>query len=202
MFKGINRKRLAGVILAGVITVTGAASAFAADLDSSQQPAAQNRPAKIDFEKMSSAIEAAIEKLVTAGTITQAQADAVLKEYTPGERTDMKQGERKSPLDELVTAGTITEAQSDAISEAVKTGREAKKTTEDVLKELVTAGTITQAQSDAVAKVFTPGERTGMQQGERKSPLDELVTAGTITQDQADAVSEAVKAAMETIREQ
>jgi len=197
MFKEINRKRLAGAILAGVITITGSASAFAADLDSSRQPAAQSRPAKIDFEKMSSAIEAAMEKLVTAGTITQVQADAVLKVYTPGERKDVKQGERKSPLDELVTAGTITQDQSDAVSEAIKAGREAKKTTEGVLEELVTAGTITQAQSDAVAKIFTSGERKGMQQGERKNPLDELVTAGTITQAQSDAVSEAVKAGRE-----
>jgi polyhydroxyalkanoate synthesis regulator phasin len=202
MFKNFNKKRLAGAILAGVIAVTGATSAFAADTSSNSQLAAgQNRPAKMDFSKMTTTIKTAINSLVTAGTITQAQADEILKVYTPGERKGILDGARKNPMDELVTAKTITQAQADAINAAVKTGRESKKSAVDVLKELVKAGTITQTQADAVIadaveKVFTPRERIGGLDRVRKNPIDELVTAKTITQAQADAVNAAIKAAI------
>ena len=199
MFDKINKKKLAGVILAGVITVTGATSAFAADqAGNNQQVVTQNKPSKMDFSKMSTAIKSAIDSLVTAGTITQEQADAVAKVYTPGKGKGDLLKARKNPFDELVAAGTITQAQADAISAAIKTGRESKKTTADITKELVTAGTITQAQSDAVAKIFTPGERKGEFLGGRKNPMDELVTVGTITQAQADAINTATKAGRES----
>lgn len=250
MFDKINKKKLAGVILAGVITVTGATSAFAADqTNNSQQVVNQSKPIKMDRLEMSKTIKSAIDNLVTTGTITQVQADVVIKAYTPGERKGNPQGDtissniliiqkdqldglvtagtitqaqadaiqkvakansnkslggmrgfgRNNQIDELVTAKTITQAQADAISAAIKNGREAKKSTEDVLKELVTAGTITQVQSDAVAKACTPGERKGNLPEGRKNSLDELVTAGTITQTQADAINTAVKAALDSL---
>ena len=166
MFEKISSKRLAGLILAGVITISGATSAFAADQSSIHQAAGRNKPARMDFSKMSAEMKAAIEKLVTAGTITQAQADTVLKIYTPAERKGAADRERKHPIAELVTAGTIT-----------------------------------QAQADEVAKVFTPGERKGMTDKARNNPMDDLMEAGTITQSQADAIDTAVKAAMESLKE-
>ena len=202
MFEKISSKRLAGLILAGVITISGATTAFAADQSSVQQAAGRNKPARMDFSKMSAEMKAAIEKLVTAGTITQAQADVVAKVFKPGERKGIADKVRKNPIEELVTAGTITQVQADAVCTAVKSGREAKKSTETVLTELVTAGTITQAQADPIAKVFKPGARKGTLTKERKSPITELVTTGTITQAQADAVNIAIKAAMDSMKEQ
>jgi len=201
MFDKTSNKKLAGIILAGVLAVTGVITAFAADqAGNSQPPVNQNRPVKMDSSKMSATIKTAIDGLLTAGTITQAQADAVTKAYTPGEGNQPE--DRKNPIDELVTAGTITQAQADAINTAIKAGREAKKNKEAVLKELVTAGTITQAQADAVTKAYTPGEKKNDLQGDnmnngviiiQKEQLDSLVDAGTITQAQADAIQELSK---------
>lgn len=190
----INNKKLAGVILAGVLTVAGTMSAFAADQTGiSQQFVNQKKPAKMDFSKMSTTIKSSLDSLVSAGTITQAQADAVLKAYTPVEGKGIVQRIRRNPMEELVTAGTITQAQADAINTALKAGRESKKTTEDVLKDMVTAGTITQAQADAVSKCFNPQGRKFVPMNINKNPISQLISAGTITQAQADAINSAVK---------
>jgi polyhydroxyalkanoate synthesis regulator phasin len=194
MFEKIDKKKVAGVVLAGILTVTGATTAFAADqTGSSQQAFSNNRPIKMDFSKMSETIKSAIESLVSAGTINQTQADAVTKEFAHGRGKGAPFEAGKNRMNELVTAGTITQVQADAISSATKSARENKKNIEDILKEMVTSGTITQEQADAVAKVCTPGNRKGNPPEGRKSPADELVTAGTITQAQADAISNALK---------
>jgi len=59
----------------------------------------------------------ALDALVTAGTITQVQADAIQTARTPSKDTSNKGPSDgiKTALDSLVTAGTITQAQEDAI---------------------------------------------------------------------------------------
>ena len=127
-----------------------------------------------------------MESLVTAGTITQVQADAIQKAMEAGResKTTMREtldslvtagtitqvqedaivkaqperGQHKNPMVNLVTAGTITQVQADAIGEALKSSRDSGKTGKEVLDGLVTAGTITQAQEDAVVKVFPPAK--------------------------------------------
>jgi polyhydroxyalkanoate synthesis regulator phasin len=135
--------------------------------------------------------------LVTAGTITQAQADAVTKampaNMPPKGGKRGPGGEHKDFMSSLVTAGTITQTQADAIQEAMKPGNEARKTLQEVLSSLVTKGTITQAQADAVTKAMPARDGKAAPQVERKSPFDTLVTAGTITQAQADAITSALK---------
>ena len=199
MFEKINKKSLTALMLAGAITVTGATTAFAANGTGAGNFARGGQPAKVDFAQAGTQVKTALDKLVTAGTITQAQEEAVLKLYTPGE--GMKggpQGERKNPMDELVTAGTITQAQLDAIESAMKSGMESKQTMEDILSGLVTAGTLTQAQVDAIQQAMPARDGKGGPQGERKNPMDELVTAGTITQAQLDAIESAMKTARES----
>lgn len=209
MFEKISKKKLTGVVLAGVLTVAGATSAFAADVPNSNQPVKADKSAKyeqfrkIDITKMSTTIKSAIDGLVSAGTITQAQADAVTKAYTPGEGREMRGKEvrqvfLRNPMDALVTAGTITQAQADAINSAMKSIRESKKTAEDVLKELVSAGTITQTQSDAALKCFTPGDRKFDIIRFGKNPMSELLTSGTLTQTQMDAINKAIKTGIES----
>lgn len=126
-----------------------------------------------------------LSTLVTAGTLTQTQADAISAvvhqgpggQRQPGENSD----QAKTELDKLVTAGTLTADQETAILNSIKqeqTGRQAemekvknmteaerktyfeiKKTTEkaDSLSTLVTAGTLTQTQADAVKNVIHQG---------------------------------------------
>jgi competence protein ComGC len=201
VFEKINKKKLAGALLAGVITVTGATSAFAADQPTnSLQNVYQRQFHKIDITEMSTKIKSAIDSLVSAGTITQAQADAALKAYARGEGKGMFHAiSRRNPMSELVTSGTITQAQADAIYNALKTVRESKKTIEVILKDLVTAGTITQAQSDAAFKCFTPKDREFIHMNIGGNPMSELVTSGTLTQTQLDAINKVIKTGMDSL---
>lgn len=151
MFGSINGKKLAGVVLAGVITLTGVTFAFAADQTDSSGTVGQDKPAKMDFSKMTEAIDSALDKLVTAGTITQAQSDAVSAAMKAARdaKTSMEDA-----LKALVTKGTITQAQLDKISAVMKPGdgkgAPPQGERKDPLADLVTAGTLTQAQADKV----------------------------------------------------
>jgi len=64
---------------------------------------------------------------VTAGTITQDQADAIdsaFKALMEGNKTSQEQSTstNTNPLDSLVTAGTITEEQENSIQKAFEAG--------------------------------------------------------------------------------
>ena len=193
----INKKSFAAIALAGAITVTGATAFAATKSGDTPKFAGQRQEMKLDAEKMANALKTALGKLVTNGTMTQTQADAVQKDMPAKDGKGGPGGERKNPMSELVTAGTITQAQADSIREEMKTARDSGKTIKEVLDGLVTAGTITQAQEDAIVKAMPTKDGKagpkGEPKGERKGPMSELVTAGTITQAQADAIQAAVK---------
>jgi hypothetical protein len=112
----------------------------------------------------------ALAAAVTAGTITQAESDAVSTYLS------------SDVYAQLVKAGILTQTKSDALKAAATETEAARRTLEmtDRLAAAVTAGTITQTQSDAIlAAVATQDERTA---------LAALVTAGTLTQAQSDAL--------------
>ena len=181
--------------------------------------------------------------LVTAGTITQDQSDAILtawqtaqtarqaemdkvKAMTDTEREAYFKAnttEKDSFLADLVTAGTITQTEADAVQTAIggsrgndkgdKVQSESGQTkVTEKLAALVTAGTITQDQSDAIltawqteqtarqaemdkVKAMTDTEREAYFKAnttKKDSFLADMVTAGTITQAEADAVQTAI----------
>jgi hypothetical protein len=167
---------------------------------------------KMDKERKGQQIKySQFSALVTAGTITQADADvieAALKTKMDSDRTAKqiaKQAELKALLDGLVTTGKITQAVEDSVlnakidvkaQEENKMGRERKgqQSKRSQFSALVTAGTITQADSDAIEtalKTKMDSDRSMKQtemQTELKTVLDKLVTANTITQVQEEAV--------------
>ena len=67
--------------------------------------------------KSEAGMKTAMDSLVTAGTITQAQEDALQTAMTAskGNANRGHNGGMKTALDSLVTAGTITQAQETAI---------------------------------------------------------------------------------------
>jgi polyhydroxyalkanoate synthesis regulator phasin len=68
-----------------------------------------------------------LDSLVAAGTITQAQADAITSSM-PSKLTANDSNRTNKPenrLDKLVSAGTITQAQEDAINSALKSAFDA-----------------------------------------------------------------------------
>jgi competence protein ComGC len=65
-----------------------------------------------------------LDSLVSAGTITQAQADAIDNTFKAlmennKQGKDYTSNTKTNPLDSLVTAGTITQEQEDAIQSAL-----------------------------------------------------------------------------------
>lgn len=114
-----------------------------------------------------------LRELITAGTITREQAQAVKEETKAA-----CEAARSEAIDELVADGTITSDQGQAILAA---GRD--------VRSLVAAGTITREQARAVK------EELHSYQGTADSPqakaLASLVAKGTLTQAQADAITAA-----------
>lgn len=151
-----------------------------------------------------SAMSSALDSLVSDGTITQEQADAVVANKPVKGQGGKGQGGRSNSL---VTDGTITQEQANSVRTALKAARESAQ--EAVLGQLVSDGVITQTQADAF------GDRNAvrllMQSGEidadtaaavrdafeaakesrdqiMSDALASLVSLGTITQAQADAI--------------
>ena len=128
----------------------------------------------------------ALTTLVSAGTITQTQAD----QFTPKERTEFDsdlttaqreaiqqahQNARTAAITSLVSAGTITQNRSrQPCSEGLKISHKAESGT--------TASSLTEDQMKALMTT---------EQAQFKTALAALVSAGTITQDQADKFTSA-----------
>lgn len=128
----------------------------------------------------------AIAALVSAGTITQEQADAF---------ADMKNG-GKTGQNEKPSKPDMTEAQMSAVMTALNSARS------DAAKSLVAAGTITQEQADKLntPKAAKKPELAGITKEQMetvantvekhmKSELDKLVKDGTFTQEVADKLA-------------
>lgn len=243
----VNRKKLmskilTAVIAGGVLFSSGtyvfakSNAAKATGTNANTQQYRMNKKNPVDNVKTK------LDKLVTAGTITQDQETSIVnamkqeqtdrqaemdkvKNMTEAERKtyfESKKAEEKTDfLSKLVTAGTITQEQADAVKNVIHQGPGGKMNglNPDRLKaqldKLVTAGTISQTEETNILKYMSDkqAERKAemdkvknMTEAERKAYfeskkttektnfLSELVTAGIITQDKADAI----KAAMPT----
>lgn len=126
----------------------------------------------------------AVTSLVTAGTITQAQADAVKAAMKT--KQDAKFVTKLSTvLADLVSKSTLTQAKADAVKAASKTKKD--------LRNFVTAGTITSAEAKSIRTALHALPRED-NSGIRDGVLADLVKNNTITQAQADAIK-AAKAA-------
>jgi polyhydroxyalkanoate synthesis regulator phasin len=123
-------------------------------------------------------------ELVTAGTLTQVQADAISQALGKGQRGSLDRGPEMNPeqmksqfnarLSSLVEQGTITSDQSAAILALIAQQDADRKAEMEKIKDM------------------TPTERKAYLQENktlRTNPLAELVAAGTLTQAQADEVA-------------
>lgn len=154
-----------------------------------------------------------LASLVTAGTITQAQADAVEAALKPaeGETPGIDSSTDPSTMMEtklaaLVEAGTITQAQEEAILEALQPpagsngqggmmgGGQGGDPAKTALDKLVSAGTITSDLEETILAALKPAEGETPGSSTIETKLAALVTASTITEEQEQAILEALKA--------
>ncbi len=140
------------MIFAGIIALSSNTAAFAEkDNITPQNKPGTNGQIKINPEQRSSVIKNAIDGLVKDGTITKAQAEAVItamkarfekhlsgenndgpkdKGFTPNGQNPCKDGNcsphgrKHGVLKDLVKDGTITQEQADAIRKAIKSAHE------------------------------------------------------------------------------
>ncbi|MFZ3131107.1 MAG: hypothetical protein WA125_08420 [Desulfosporosinus sp.] len=114
-------------ILTAMATLMSAAGVYANQTSNATKPS-QNYLAHVQSAATQDGFANKLDALVTAGTITQTQADAIqtaMEAAKPaggpgnGNGADQNRGKGKggftSVLDSLVTAGTITQVQADAI---------------------------------------------------------------------------------------
>jgi len=175
-----------------VIIKSGAAVAAAAALILGGTSAA----AAHDGAGKSGGRGSALTELVTAGTLTQTQVNAVkdaLQEQRSADKEANKArhaAERDAVLSDLVANGTLTQAQADAIKAADRRG----------MRELVENGTLDRADLQAVRQALRANhddaDRTAKKaerDAARDAVLSGLVSDGTLTQSQADAVATAIE---------
>lgn len=172
----MNRKKLiskiiTAVIAGGVLLSTGSYVFAKSNVSGTTGAHKKAQEARMNKKNPTDNMKSELDKLVTAGTITQDQETNIINAMKQ-EQTD-----RKAEMDKIKN---MTEAERKSYFESKKA---AEKT--DFLNKLVTAGTLTQDQADAVRNVIHqgPGRREGRSNPERlKTQLDTLVKAGTITQ--------------------
>lgn len=172
----MNRKKLiskimTAVIAGGVLLSTGGYVFAKSNVSGTTGAHKKAQETRMNKKNPTDNMKSELDKLVTAGTITQDQETNIINAMKQ-EQTD-----RKAEMDKIKN---MTEAERKSYFENQKT---AEKT--DFLSKLVTAGTLTQDQANAVRNTIHqgPGRREGEANPERlKTQLDKLVTTGTITQ--------------------
>ncbi len=172
--------RAAAIGIIGAVALTGAAAVQAHDNGSG---------------KMSGA--GPLSALVTSGTITSSDADAVKSALTTerDKNRDAHQAEMKADRDAalaaLVSAGKLTQAKADAIKASDARG----------LRDLVRNGTLNTADVTAIKEALEAGhqatktEHQAEMKADRDAALAALVSAGKLTQAKADAIASALDAA-------
>lgn len=119
--------------------------------------------------------------MVTAGILTQDQADAINK-YFEEQQQEKRQEALKKQLDSLVTDSTITQDQEDKIITYLEQQDESRKAEMEAEREKV------KSMTDDERKAYFESKKDA-KYGNTTSLLQGLIDDGTLTQTQADAVA-------------
>jgi len=197
------------VLVASILTLTVLASSSAlafADTDTGAELNLTDAQMTLIHEARANDLKEALANLVSAGTITQAEANTIISNM-PTEPADRGDGPFQNLTDAQEAAlkaklEALKPADSDKASGATHADRAAIMT--QAINALVTDGVLTQTEADTIIsnmpaepadrgdgpfQNLTEKQRTALMselQTLRASSLEQLVSDGTITQAQAD----------------
>lgn len=173
--KKIMNKIITAAIVGGVLISTGTAAFAATNTDSNSSSTAKHE-CRMGRGISTDRIKSELDKLVTAGTITESQETSILSKVSE------EQTEKQAEMNKIKN---MTDSERQAYFQSQKNTEKG-----NFLSTLVTDGTLTQTQADAIKSEMTQdnignGNRKegGLSSEKMKTKLDALVTSGTITQD-------------------
>jgi len=176
-------KRFIGGLMIGGLLLGGGGFALAATTDtgvSSNSIATMGGPRMPGMIGMNSEqLQSILDSLVSAGTITQAQADQIIAKENQwaAERQNMK-GQMKNKIENLKN---MTPAERKANRDQNKPERV------DIFTQLINDGTITQAQADSIRTAFQD-KMAAERQEKFKTALNGLVEKNVINSEQSTAI--------------
>jgi hypothetical protein len=177
-------KMIGCLVIAGTIISTGVV-ALAAETKTStvtkNTQSARSITGKMMKDKgndrfLATSIENELKTLVSAGTITQAEADSIVA------LSKEKAAASKAEVDKIKN---MTDAERKAYFESIKAQNGGKKG--DIFAQAVSSGILTQEKADT-AKAKLSETRAAERKAKTTEALSGLVTAGTITQEQSNKI--------------
>jgi len=175
------RTYLGGLLIGGLL-LGGGGLAFATNTDTTTSNQANHGPSihgpqMPGMNKCSTEnIETVLDTLVSAGTLTQAQADAILA------KQEQVEADRQTQMEALKD---MTQEEREAYFQENKSERV------DVFSELVADGTLTQEQVDSIQAAIKD-QREAQRQEQYTSALSALVEKNVITSEQSTAILEKI----------
>jgi competence protein ComGC len=171
--KSMKKGKILSVLLATTITVSCATALTAQALNNAGTEKARGNgfmayEKKGENVKVGSSHAPKLDSLVTDGTITQDQKNAIVRALESAGMSAIKvdssepRGGIKNILGSLVTAGTITSDQSESILKSISDTMKAQKeegSLSSVLESLISAGTITAEQATAIKSAAESAKR-------------------------------------------
>ena len=152
---------------------------------------------KADKASIQDKVKSKITDLVTAGTLTQAEADKVIEYFQKELPRDRNIEDRINPLEQLVKDGVLTQEKMEALAKEIPMRKPSPKgqslPPKADLSSLVSTGVLTQAEADKVKEYLeTFRLQKGLTIGDRISPFEQMVKDGVLTQEKADAIAKAM----------
>ena len=214
MKQGLSQK-IVGGLLFGALVASSASAAFAATTTTATNQNDTQTKCETSGQRVNP-FESVLTKLVAAGTITQAKADA-MKTYMDANKPAAGQpgGEKKGVFANLVEKGILTEAQQTKLEEAMQAlhppkAEDGTNTSRPAIDRKDTSGQTINREKMETARttemktvldklvadsVMTQATADAVSaQMAPKGMFDELVQKGTLTQDQATKIEAAMKA--------
>jgi len=155
----INKKKIAGVALAGALAITGTGAAYA--MPGTEQQNTRNTELTLKMQAIHKQFKNELDKLVKGGTITRAQEESILKAMAAKRERIEKEGPEK---------GKLEKGKPDNRAQKPEAGKDAKfkphghpHRHHGFLQDLVKDGTLTNEQADAVRKAFRSARDSVMQ---------------------------------------